>query len=145
MQFSCELKPRSGDANHHRKCRTCCGCSATGQRTTRRVRLDILEARKISETRILANLGSLPSHYGRNESAAERLFVFRVLEISSATSGLGSGPLACNSAASDFRDRWPTTCLMGFCMRIAFKNVNRNRRSKVGAAFVNARGNFQAL
>jgi hypothetical protein len=77
---------------------------------------------------ILANLGSVPSHYRRNEFTVERLFVFRVLEISSATVGLGSGPLACNSALSDYRENWPTACLMESCMRIAFKNVNRSRR-----------------
>ena len=49
-----------------------------------------LQRKRLGRARILANLGRFLAHYGRNGYTEERLFVFRILEISSLIPRVGS-------------------------------------------------------
>jgi hypothetical protein len=81
-----------------------------------------------------------------SEDSRERLFVFRILEISSPTKRPVPKRLIFPIQHLLQSERsWRATCKVGFSMRIGFNNVNESSRSNLTVDFIDARTNVRAL
>jgi len=83
---------------------------------------------------------------GSHEDSEERLFVFRILEISNGTEAVGSKPLIFENQHLPHLGRsWRVTCKTSGWMGIEFNNVNDSRAPTTGTAPVSARPNIRAV